>query len=93
MLNVTQENITGSNVFVDTIAPTISINGNITKYYLLQNRTTDLTNATATDGDRYNHTYAVTSNITLEYTRLICIHTLQIAGNLGASCKCTVDGA
>ena len=26
-LNVTQENITDSNVFVDTIAPTISING------------------------------------------------------------------
>ena len=27
MLTVTQENITDSNVFVDTIAPTISING------------------------------------------------------------------
>ena len=66
-LNVTQKDITDSNVFVDTIAPTISINGDITEYYLLQNRSTNLIpNATATDGDpNYARTYTVTSNTTL----------------------------
>ena len=66
-LNVTQKDITDSNVFVDTIAPRISINGAITEYNLLQNRSTDLIpNATATDGDpNYARTYTVTSNTTL----------------------------
>ena len=40
-INVTQENITGSNIFVDTIPPAISINGDITEYSLLQNRSTE----------------------------------------------------
>ena len=98
MLTVTQENITDSNVFVDTIAPTISINGDITEYYLLQNRTTDLIpNATATDGDpNYNSTYDVTSNITLDTSILgsSAIYTYTAgpdgAGNLGESVNLTV---
>ena len=98
MLNVTQENITDSNVFVDTIAPTISINGDITEYYLLQNRSTDLIpNATATDGDpNYNSTYDVTSNITLDTSILgsSAIYTYTAgpdgAGNLGESVNLTV---
>ena len=63
-INVTQENITGSNIFVDTIPPAISINGDITEYSLLQNRSTDMIpNATATDGDpNYAGTYTVTNN-------------------------------
>ena len=98
VLTVTQENITDSNVFVDTIAPTISINGDITEYYLLQNRSTDLIpNATATDGDpNYNSTYDVTSNITLDTSILgsSAIYTYTAgpdgAGNTGASVNLTV---
>ena len=66
-INVTQENITGSNIFVDTIPPAISVNGDITEYSLLQNRSTDMIpNATATDGDpNYAGTYTVTNNTIL----------------------------
>ena len=66
-LNVTQDNLTDQNVFVDTIAPIISINGNITTYYLLQNRSTTLIpNAIVTDGDpNYNYTYTVTAKYVL----------------------------
>ena len=98
MLTVTQENITDSNVFVDTIAPTISINGDITEYYLLQNRSTNLIpNATATDGDpNYARTYTVTSNTTLNTSVLgsSAIYTYTAdpdgAGNTGASVNLTV---
>ena len=35
---VTQEDLIGDNIIIDTIAPIISINGNVTTYHLLQNR-------------------------------------------------------
>ena len=47
---VTQEDLIGDNIIIDTIAPIISINGNVTTYHLLQNRSTNLIpNATVTD--------------------------------------------
>ena len=97
-LNVTQHNLTDQNVFVDTIAPIISINGNITTYYLLQNRSINLIpNATVTDGDpNYAKTYVVTNNSNLD-TALIgstVIYTYTAnpdgAGNLGKSVNLTV---
>ena len=97
-LNVTQHNLTDQNVFVDTIAPIISINGNITTYYLLQNRSINLIpNATVTDGDpNYNRTYGVTKNITLNPSMLgsSAIYTYTAnpdgAGNIGKSVNLTV---
>ena len=92
-INVTQENITGSNIFVDTIPPAISINGDITEYSLLQNRSTDMIpNATATDGDpNYAGTYTVTNNSILNTSMLGASATYTYtadpdgAGNLGSS--------
>ena len=92
-INVTQENITGSNIFVDTIPPAISINGDITEYSLLQNRSTDMIpNATATDGDpNYAGTYTVTNNSILNTSMLGASATYTYtadpdgAGNLGES--------
>ena len=79
-LNVTQHNLTDQNVFVDTIAPIISINGDITEYNLLQNRSTNLIpNATVTDGDpNYAKTYVVTNNSNLD----------TVIGSPGLHCNC-----
>ena len=95
---VTQEDLIGDNIIIDTIAPIISINGNVTTYHLLQNRSTNLIpNATVTDDDpNYNHTYAVTSNITLNASMVgsSAIYTYTPdpdgAGNIGESVNLTV---
>ena len=95
---VTQEDLIGDNIIIDTIAPIISINGNVTTYHLLQNRSTNLIpNATVTDDDpNYNHTYAVTSNTTLNTSMVgsSAIYTYTPdpdgAGNMGESVNLTV---
>ena len=93
-----QDDLSYQNIFVDTIAPKISIDGNKTTYSLLQNRSIDrIPNATASDGSPgylglYNTT--ITGNLDNSIIGSTANYTYtaypDAAGNLGDSINLTV---
>ena len=94
----TQNDLPYQNIFVDTIAPKISIDGNKTTYFLLQNRSIDrIPNAIASDGSPgysglYNTT--ITGNLNNSIIGSTANYTYtaypDAAGNLGDSINLTV---
>ena len=93
-----QDDLSYQNIFVDTIAPKISIDGNKTTYSLLRDRSIDrIPNATASDGSPgylglYNTT--ITGNLDNSIIGSTANYTYtaypDAAGNLGDSINLTV---
>ena len=100
-VNLTQTNLTTQNVFVDTIAPTITLNGDA-DYTVFVNSTYVEPGVVASDGDpNYVQTYTtinnsltfntsiIGSNVTYTYTA----NYLMAAGNLGETITRNCNGA
>ena len=96
MLNLTEDNLTTSNVFVDTIAPTITLNGDA-DYTVLVNTNFIDPNATASDGSPgYSALNYTITNGSLNTSKIGSTATYtytadtDAAGNLGESISRTV---
>ena len=96
MLNLTESNVTDQNVFVDTIPPTITLNGDANYTVLVNSDYTD-PKAVASDGDpNYTHNYTITNsgslNTTMIGSSVNYTYTADPdgAGNPGASINRTV---
>ena len=90
-LTVTENNLTGPNVFVDTIPPNITLIGPADSDIVLDSAYTDL-GATASDGDpNYSGIVIITTNGTLNTSKIgsVILYTYTAdsdgAGNLGSS--------
>ena len=97
-LNLTQDDIIGQNVFIDTISPNITLIGDA-DYTVLANTTNPfIPGATASDGDpNYSGTVITTTNDTLNTSKIgsVILYTYTAdsdgAGNPGASVSRTIS--
>ena len=95
-LNLTENDLTTQNVFVDTISPKITLNGNA-DYTVFVNSSYAEPGAVASDGDpNYTHNYTITNSSSLNTTMVgsFVVYTYTAdpdgAGNPGASISRTV---
>ena len=95
-INLTQDNLVNSNIFVDTISPTITLNGNANHTVFVNSSYIDL-GAVTSDGDpsyTYNYTITNSSSLNTAMVGSFVVYTYtahtDAAGNLGESINRTV---